>query len=83
MLVINLNYVHTSCFNNFRQKFMTTIDMEGRVFENMVTSIAMASMYKAMVLALVVEKPLKNVCTVVVLCFWSIVGPDHSSLEGH
>ena len=62
---------------------MTTIDMEGGVFENMVTSIAMASMYKAMVLALVVEKPLKNVCTVVVLCFWSIVGPDHSSLEGH
>ena len=56
----------------------------GKIFrESMVTSIAMASMYKAMVLAFVVEKPLKNVCTVVVLSFGSVVGPGHLVLEGH
>ena len=35
----------------------------------------MASMYKAVVLALVVEKSLEDICAVVVFSFGSIVGP--------
>ena len=40
-----------------------------------ITLVAMASMYKAVVLALVVEKSLEDICAVVVFSFGSIVGP--------
>ena len=43
----------------------------------------MAASYQAVVLALVVEEPLKDVCTVVVFSLGCIVGPDHSVLDGH
>ena len=57
--------------------------MRERFCENVNTSIAMATSYQAVVLALVVEKPLKDVCTVVVFSLGCIVGPDHSVLDGH
>merc|ERR1719370_802563 len=52
-----------------------THSMRERFCENVNTSIAMAASYQAVVVALVVEEPLKDVCTVVVFSLGCIVGP--------